>query len=169
LIAALESRRYAELLSCYRDFLNSADETPHAALNVASFAKDFIPERIRLIRKAGRHIDHGSKAKDLHRLRVRVKRLRYQLELLAEPYGQPLRKASKHLRQLQNTLGDHQDACVAQSVLDEYRRQLGKKSDKRCFGCLIKLEASRAATLRKRFYRDWAKFDDDAGSLKRIF
>jgi CHAD domain-containing protein len=169
-MSALDDRRYSELLSHYQSYLSAAETTSTRNVpSISSFAQNYIPERIRLILKAGRQIDRKSKAKELHRLRIRIKRLRYQLELLAEPYGGPLQKASKRLRKLQDTLGAHQDACLAQSVLKDYRHQLRAKSDKSCFAELMTFEADRAAVLRKRFHRDWLKFDYHAGALKRVF
>lgn len=50
----------------------------------------------------------------LHGLRVQGKRLRYTAELAVPSGGKPMRKLVESTVALQDVLGEHQDACVAQ-------------------------------------------------------
>lgn len=76
-----------------------------------------LARRYRRVRVLGDAIDSGSAADPYHALRIAVKRLRYTLEVL-----DPDPEALAELRALQALLGDHQDACVAESRLREIAR-----------------------------------------------
>lgn len=69
-------------------------------------------------RKAKRRLD-----RDLHRLRIRLKQLRYSLELFVPIYADPLVRFLKQLAKLQTLLGDFHDACVSLRTLDQYSKQ----------------------------------------------
>ena len=49
-------------------------------------------------------------------LRIRCKRLRYALEAVAELYGKPARVMNRRLIAVQDALGAHQDAIVAERL-----------------------------------------------------
>ena len=53
----------------------------------------------------------------LHRVRIATKRSRYATEAVAPVIGEPARRLAAALRRLQNRLGEHQDAVIAQSWL----------------------------------------------------
>ncbi|MDQ4126431.1 MAG: CHAD domain-containing protein, partial [Actinomycetota bacterium] len=77
--------------------------------------------RYRKWRKAARRLDETSPPEAFHDLRKKGKRLRYALEFVAEVYGKPLQRLVKPLKELQDALGQHQDAIVAA----DYLRELG--------------------------------------------
>jgi CHAD domain-containing protein len=54
----------------------------------------------------------------LHALRVRIKRLRYALEVLAPGFDAAPEAELKHLRQLQTALGDHHDLVTLTDLLE---------------------------------------------------
>ena len=105
----------------------------------------------RRVRRLGRRIDDGSPPEDLHELRKRCKRLRYQLEMYAGAFDGPeLPDTVRRLRKLQNVLGDYQDfhthaamLCALQercqdagdpdpaylALIDRLRAALGERSD----------------------------------------
>jgi len=170
-VRALESRRYADFLKSFAAFNNTVGSmTDDDSLTIQTFARSYLPGRLRSIRKAGRKISSQSKDKEMHRLRIRIKRLRYQLEILEGPYGKSLRRASRDLRRLQGRLGDHQDACVAQLVLKDYRdNQASGRREKRTFDWLIETERDRATSLKKGFQRDWKRFEAESHKLQKVF
>lgn len=55
----------------------------------------------------------------LHALRIRVKRLRYALEVLVPGFAAPPEAQLKHLRLLQTALGDHHDLVTLTGMLAE--------------------------------------------------
>jgi CHAD domain-containing protein len=170
LITALDSRRCAAFLADTRALIAEAEAlaATHSA-TIEEFARGYVPRRLKTIRREGRKINDKSPDEELHRLRIRIKKLRYQLEILTGPYGEALSRASGDLKRLQSRLGDHQDACVARTELAEYRDTFATGSrERRTFDWLIKLETSRAAALRNRFGRDWKRFERGATKLKRL-
>lgn len=73
----------------------------------------------RRLRRLLAAIDHlGAKPDDteLHALRIALKRVRYAAELAA-PDGKALRRFLSAARALQDLLGEHQDAVVAEELL----------------------------------------------------
>lgn len=170
LTTALDSRRCTAFLNDTRALISEAETLAERhSMTVEEFAGSYVPRRLKAIRRAGRKINDKSPDAELHRLRIRIKKLRYQLEILAGPYGEAFARASGDLKRLQSRLGDHQDACVARAELAEYRDTFATDSrERRTFDWLIKLEASRAAALRSRFGRDWKRFERGAVKLKRL-
>jgi len=70
-------------------------------------------------RSAAKRLSKASPAEDIHRLRRRIKRLRYAVEFFAADYGKPAEKLAKQLRKLQDLLGLNQDALLVARVLRE--------------------------------------------------
>ncbi len=86
----------------------------------------------------------------LHRVRIGVKRVRYAAELAAPAVGQRAKLAARRLADVQDVLGEHNDACVAEARL----RRLGERTGPEgawAAGLLGGLALSRAAESRKRF------------------
>jgi CHAD domain-containing protein len=66
-------------------------------------------------------------APELHALRIRVKRLRYALEVLGPGFPVPPEAQLKHLRDLQTALGDHHDRATLQAFLIRLRQGLAER------------------------------------------
>jgi CHAD domain-containing protein len=80
-----------------------------------------MPERVRRrfrkLRKSVRKLRPKSSMEDYHLVRRRAKQLRYATECGAVMFGKPADDLLKALRRLQDKLGAHQDACMAQQRL----------------------------------------------------
>jgi len=63
-------------------------------------------------------------ARALHALRIRVKRLRYTLEVLAPGFGTAPEAQLKHLRAVQTALGNHHDRATLEALLTGLLRGL---------------------------------------------
>ena len=107
------TRRWLETLSqatAERDGANGADP-----------AMVVMPERVRRrfrkLRKSVRKLRPKSSMEDYHLVRRRAKQLRYATECGAPMFGKPADEMLRALRRLQDKLGAHQDACMAQSRL----------------------------------------------------
>ncbi len=89
--------------------------------NGADPAMVVMPERVqrrfRKLRKSVRKLRPKSSMEDYHQVRRRAKQLRYATECGATMFGKPADEMLKPLRRLQDKLGAHQDACLAQSRL----------------------------------------------------
>jgi CHAD domain-containing protein len=108
------TRRWLETLS-----QATGDEPARA--NSADPAMVVMPERVqrrfRKLRKSVRQLRPKSSMEDYHLVRRRAKQLRYATECGAPMFGRPAEEMLKALRRLQDKLGAHQDACMAQSRL----------------------------------------------------
>ena len=167
LIDALGSPAYPELLDAFRWLLDTAARTaPSDGPRVSDLAGPAVTSLLERVRKRGRALDADSPAKRLHRLRIDVKRLRYQLEAVATAYGDALDPSLAALEKLQDRLGLHQDADVARAHLAHYRKAYAEgKRERKAFKRLIEFEQRRARKQRKRFGRAWARFEDATADL----
>lgn len=171
LIAALASVRLTTLLEDYADLLlrTSNYGGDLAGLRIDQAAARIAAPTLEALLRRGRKIDDNAKARKLHKLRIRVKRVRYLLEYLSTPYAPALDKVGKRLAKLQDVLGDHQDAYVARDHLAEYvdARRLGK-AERRTFKHLRKIEKRRAKAARSRFDKAWRKLEDAAAPALHV-
>jgi CHAD domain-containing protein len=108
------TRRWLETLS-------QATGAEAAGANGADPALVVMPERVRRrfrkLRKSVRKLRPRSSMEDYHLVRRRAKQLRYATECGADLFGKPADEMLKALRRLQDKLGGHQDACMAQGRL----------------------------------------------------
>jgi len=72
---------------------------------------------------------HQEDAAGLHELRIRLKRLRYTLEILEPAFPAPLEDRLQHLKALQTTLGQHHDHALLEALL--WRRHTALASRQR--------------------------------------
>jgi CHAD domain-containing protein len=121
LVGALESDRTRGLLAGWSEFLG---QLGRAGVNGGGdrLLGMVVGERIRRVyrqmSRAGRSIDDGSPAMDLHDLRKQGKELRYLLEIFAGLYpAEAVRPTVRRLKALQETLGRFQDREVQATML----------------------------------------------------
>ena len=117
LLDAIDGRRYHELVGR----LQEAARAPERSAAAAAPAGDVLPG---LVRKPWRRLaravdDLGPSPSDqaLHDVRKRAKRVRYAAEAAAPVTGKRARRLARALARLQDVLGDHQDAVVAERWL----------------------------------------------------
>jgi CHAD domain-containing protein len=106
------TRRWVETLS---------QATRDGGANGADPAMVVMPERVqrrfRKLRKSVGKLRHKPSTEEYHLVRRRAKQFRYATECGAQMFGKPADEMLKALRRLQDKLGAHQDACMAQSRL----------------------------------------------------
>jgi len=157
--------RYDELLDSFGALLEDAP-SPGAARRWHSFkvsdgVDKYLKKSLKRVLKLGRKVGDEAHAKDLHRLRIRAKRLRYELEFFAFAY-KSLEKAALEAKALQDLLGEHQDACTASQRLARYARSLRKHSSAPMPAALDRLAAAerqRARDVRQEFPAEWRRFE----------
>ncbi len=175
--AELDDARYTTLVR--RLECAVAEPLPEPPLHVAR------PELVDLVRAEARKLDKavrraGDDPPDmtLHDLRIRTKRLRYTGELV-EPAmrtakgkrtaaAKAVRKALQAAAALQDVLGDHQDACVAEHHIRQLLDDLGEAPDAHVVfvgGRLVERERARAEWLRAQWRAAWDKLSARIGSL----
>jgi CHAD domain-containing protein len=124
------SNRYTELTSDLAALLEDAP-SPAAVRRWRSFtvragAARYLKRARKHVVKLGRELGRDATPEDLHRLRIRAKRLRYALEFFIEPYPE-LAFAAKATKAIQDVLGAHQDARTARRKMLAYARESRKR------------------------------------------
>ena len=121
----LRSREYSELL----DRLVDAAHEPALLPDADGPAADVLPP---LMRKPWKKLSEvvdalGSDPADeaLHEVRIRAKHCRYAAETLAPVIGKQARAFGRAMKALQDVLGEHQDAVVA----EEWLREVAAKAE----------------------------------------
>src|ERR671917_52682 len=128
MLRRLNSRRYARLVESFGAFLERGpSRRAHASRQpILASAPDLVRKPYRKVRKLGDPLGEASSAEEYHELRKKGKRLRYALEFLSDIYGDPTKDLIKALKELQDVLGDHQDAEVAVAHLRELAVSKGR-------------------------------------------
>lgn len=136
--AALRSRRYARLktrLAAWAEtrawrvampvsapVADSADPDNTLDAPARLFAARVLQARHRKVLRHGAHID-AMDAKERHRLRIQIKKLRYAVEFFGSLFsGNAVKPYLAALRQLQDSLGSMNDLFVARALTEELCR-----------------------------------------------
>jgi CHAD domain-containing protein len=106
----------------------------------------------------------GSEPEDdaLHASRISVKRARYAADLAAHELGRPGARFVALAKQLQDILGDHQDAVVAQARIRDWTASSDDPRAQFAAGRLVQLERDRMAAARAAWPAAWRKLDEAA-------
>jgi CHAD domain-containing protein len=157
--------RYGELLAGFATFLDDAPsagaERRWRSFKVSDGVDKYLKKSLKRVLKIGRKVGAEAHDKDLHRLRIRAKRFRYELEFFAFAY-KSLDKAAAEAKALQDLLGEHQDACTASARLADYGRSLRKHGGGPMPAALARLgeaERQRAREVRQSFPAEWRRFE----------
>lgn len=156
LLDALNSDRYTQLL----DRLILAVHQPAVHVDVADKpARTFshqlaakAPKRMRRqVHKLGPEPDDGS----LHDVRKRAKQARYAQELLGPLLGKRARKAARRYEEIQEVLGEHQDAVVALAWLADAGRDTDQPDETFAAGQLAGLFLADRDVARAAWPKTW--------------
>lgn len=117
LLVALRTPRYAQLHRALHEAVISPRLTPAAGARATDELPGTVKPTWRRLRKA--MVDLGTVSSDaaLHEVRIRAKRCRYATELAEPVIGKPARELATAVTRLQDVLGEHQDAVIADSWL----------------------------------------------------
>jgi CHAD domain-containing protein len=172
MLAALDAPRYAALLERLADAIRLPLPTPSATKTQPA-----LPDLVRAeFRKLRRDVDRaGDDPADevLHALRIRAKRVRYTGELVAPamkgtPAGRVVKQLLAATTALQEVLGDHQDACVAEQRIRELLDGMGETIDAHVVfvaGRLVERERARAEAKRAEWRPVWAAVAERGAAL----
>lgn len=175
--AALDEERYAALLRRLEAAVREPLPEPPEGLARPELI-DLVRAEARKLDKAVRRAGEDPPDMTLHDLRIRAKRLRYTGELV-EPAMRDEKgrrtKAAKGIRTmlaasaaLQDVLGDHQDACIAEHRIRRLLDDLGDAPDAHVVfvgGRLVERERARAEDLRLHWWAAWQTLSERADSL----
>lgn len=119
-----------------------------------------IRKRYRKLRKRARRLTPESSLLEHHGVRIRAKKLRYALEIVAATYGQPAAEMLAALQKLQSRLGAQHDAgAVADYLTQLAARPPADFAPRTLFmmGRMAELQARDAARLAGDFRKPWRK------------
>jgi CHAD domain-containing protein len=165
----LKSERYANLLRDWQAFLSDPESELFSGPRTGrcrEFADAVISKRYDRFLKDGKKITSSTPDEALHRLRIKGKKLRYLLEFFKSYYDDAqLERIVKHMKRLQDNLGDFNDLSVQQQMLgarlDALRsRNLQTIRLGAALGGLIALLNSRHQQVRSRFEATFEQFSE---------
>jgi triphosphatase len=168
--AVFAGDRYAALMARLGEYLDGAPSAGALrrwrSFTIRAGAARYLKRSRKRVVKLGKRLGDDASAEELHRLRIRVKRLRYTLEFFGEAYP-ALAPAAKAAKALQNVLGAHQDARTARRRVLAYTRALRKRSSSaavpaEALGAWGSAQHRRAAQARRDFKLEWQRFLDAA-------
>ncbi len=124
------------------------------------------------MRRWRREVGNEPTEEQLHRLRLLLKRLRYVCEFFADVLGEPVARSIPPLVQLQDRLGDLQDAAVAAEALGELADGVSPSDPSArqqllTIGSLIQVQREIAASKRNSFRRLWGKLPGRVRRMRR--
>ncbi len=129
-----------------------------AALGTA--AAGILARMARAMSRAGALLTESSMPEVVHRLRVRVKRTRYTLEMLGALSGKRHRKALARLEELQDLLGSFNDTIIAIAWLIAYANAEGAPAEAvLAAGAMAESLRRRERKLARRCVKAWHKFE----------
>jgi CHAD domain-containing protein len=146
--AALDGDRYLALLDALDALLAEPPLADLAAGPARTVLPDLIAKALRRTRKAYRaahtHPPGHERDEQLHEMRKAAKRLRYAAEVAEPALGRSAKKLVKHVKGVQELLGEHQDSFVARGLLRELGAAAADGGNGFAFGWLFRDEQARA-------------------------
>ena len=157
--ATLDAKRSRRLLERLAVFADSRAPVGRGA-RLGDVAPDLLRPQVRAVVRAGRRLGPDAAPPDLHRLRIRVKRLRYAVETLRSLGDRSVREVLVRLERLQDTLGKGQDAATAIAWLRAYAATRGVPAASLLpAGALIQALARRVRKQRRRGLKAWRRLE----------
>jgi CHAD domain-containing protein len=156
---AMRSDRYLSLL----DLLVAAAREPSLAGDADLPAKEVLPGLVgrpwKKLAKAVKAIGDPPLDEDLHAVRIRTKRARYAAEAVAPVLGQRARAFASDAADLQDVLGDYNDAVVAERRLREWSTHARSREAIFAAGELAGLERAAGDAARAGWRKTWKQLD----------
>jgi CHAD domain-containing protein len=166
----LQSERCAELETELQAFVAAGParrmQEQFGTLSAAAPAQEFIYAALNKLLAHGDAIDADVPARQLHKLRIEVKRFRYLLDFFSTVQTDEWLPLTEAVKKLQDVLGEHQDAVTAQARLADYTASLSDDHDREnlvAVAGLMQGEIDRIAACRQDFATTWADFRALAG------
>ncbi|HET7719347.1 MAG TPA: CYTH and CHAD domain-containing protein [Acidimicrobiales bacterium] len=156
LLEAMESPRYVALLERLIDAARQPQCRKAADAPAAEVVPGLVATPWRKLRKAVEALPADPPDADLHQIRILAKRTRYAAEAAAPLVGRKAKAFAAAVAGLQEVLGDHQDAVVAEAWL----RGAVEGADAAvslAAGELIAVQMAQAAEGRKLWRKAWQK------------
>jgi triphosphatase len=166
LVDILQSERCAALENDLQLFVSAgptdAIRERFGDLGVAECARHYIHSALARLLTHGEAVDADAPARELHKLRIETKRFRYLLDFFGAVQADKWVQLTEAVKNLQDVLGEHQDAITAQAHLADYMATLtnaGAGEEKLLSTArLMQAESGRIAASRQKFDSTWFEF-----------
>jgi CHAD domain-containing protein len=134
LVTLLDTMRYRELLDRFAETVLALQVAEHH-VSLEQLAR----KELNRLRDSYDDLGKHPSDEDLHALRIRAKHARYSAELAASTGGEPLRELASALSEVQDVIGAHQDAVVAEQRV----RSLAREEARLAAGRIVEHERRR--------------------------
>jgi CHAD domain-containing protein len=154
LVSTLRTDRYLAAL----DLAEAGSRQPQVIPSDVSL-HEIAAAEFRKLRKAVRALPEHSSDEELHRVRIKVKRARYAAELAETTIGRQASRFIQRSKDLQDILGMHQDAVVAEGRVRSYLD--GSQSRVAAFaaGRMVERQHQRKLQARRQFAATWKRLE----------
>jgi CHAD domain-containing protein len=162
LLEALGSERYLALLEALDRLITTPPLTPAAEKRADKVLPSLVWKAFRRTRRRMNAADGTEPGESqnvaLHEARKAAKRARYAAEVVAPAVGKDASRSAKALKNVQSTLGEHQDTVIARQALRELAiaANAGNESEF-AYGLMYAMAAEHAATMRKKGAKAWKR------------
>jgi CHAD domain-containing protein len=156
LLEGMRSDRYVDLLERLVDAARSPRLLPEADRPATDVLPALVARPWKKLRKSARGLPSKPTDDALHAVRIRAKRARYAAEAASPALGSDARRLAEAVENIQEVLGDHHDAVVAEAWL----RLTASDADATqalALGELIAAERVEAADSREAWPKAWKK------------
>jgi CHAD domain-containing protein len=160
LLAALESPRYAALLGAL-ERLVAAPPVATSEVSLPNVARREYRKLERQIERLGPTPSNDA----LHSARIQAKRMRYATELSAPLLGKDGRRLVEEAKKLQDVVGAHQDAVVAEMQIRNAVRRARGVGTAVAAGRLIERERQRRVAAREALPDAWRRVRRSARAI----
>ncbi len=156
LLKAFEGDRFGELVSRYEEAL----ERLEAADEEMSLAR-LTQKELRRLRVSYEGLGEHPSNEDIHAVRIKAKHARYAAELAARAEGRRFADLAAALRDLQDLIGAHNDAVVAEQRV----RALATDAARLAAGRIVELERRRREEARNELPAAWRRMERAASRV----
>jgi CHAD domain-containing protein len=150
MLAGLDGERYLKLINSLEEATRSikirTDQQPLARGASKAFNR---------LKRATARFEVEQSDEDLHRVRRRAKQARYSAELVKATSGKGAAAYLSKLKDLQDVLGEHQDATVAEARVREHLDEVEDKPSVFALGRLVERQVARKRAARADFPQAW--------------
>ena len=154
MVKELDEGRYFALLDRLAGFV----EQPLVS-DAAVSLEDLAGGEFKRLRRAVQTLPEEPSDAELHALRIKTKRARYAAELAAPAGGRPAVRFVKQAKKLQDVLGEHQDAVVAENRLSELFEAAPGRRAAFVVGRLAERQRARRLAARQSIASSWRKLE----------
>lgn len=160
MLAALAESRYIALI----ERLDADTKDPPLTRTDRSL-RDLAARELRRLRKAMRALGASPPDEELHAARIAVKRARYAVELAERSVGREVAAVIRDAKVLQDVLGDHQDAAVAEARIRALLPGRAPAGPAIAAGRVIERQHERRRAAREAYPNAWRDLERDADGV----